>query len=226
MTNPSPPYGSGPGVITPDGCSVEFYARITAMGEPAIVHSAIRPGDRILELGCGAGRVTHPLVALGHPVVAVDESPEMLAHVRGAETVCARIEDLALGRRFDAVLLASHLIHADPPDRTAFLAACARHVADDGCVIIEQHPPRWFSAVADAESTRDGIIFRLREVSRPAPNLVSATVEYVDGDQRWTQTFTATRLEENELTDVLADAGLRLEEYLTGDHGWLRAVPG
>jgi len=213
-------------VITPDGCSVEFYARITAMGEPAIVHDAIRPGAGILELGCGAGRVTHPLVALGHPVVAVDESPEMLAYVRGAETVCARIEDLALGRRFDAVLLASHLIHADPPHRTAFLAACVRHVADDGCVLIQQHPPQWFSAVADAESTRDGIIFRLRDVSRPAPNLVSATVEYVADDQRWTQTFTATRLEENELTDVLADAGLRLDQYLTEDHGWLRAVPG
>ncbi len=211
-------------MITPDGCSVEFYARITARDEPVIVHDAIRGGARILELGCGAGRVTHPLIALGHPVVAVDESPEMLAYIRGAETVCARIEDLALGRRFDAVLLASHLIHADPPHRTAFLAACARHVADDGCVIVEQHPPQWFSAVADAESTRDGIIFRLRDVSRPAPNLVSATVEYVDGDQRWTQKFTATRLEENELTDVLADAGLRLEEYLTGDHRWFRAV--
>lgn len=213
-------------MITPDGCSVEFYARITAMGEPAIVHDAIRPGARILELGCGAGRVTHPLIALGHPVVAVDESPEMLAHVRGAETVCARIEDLVLGRRFDAVLLGSHLINADPPHRTAFLAACARHVADDGCVIIEQHPPQWFSAAADAENVRNGIIFRLRDVSRPAPNLVSATVEYVDGDQRWTQTFTATRLEENELANVLADAGLRRAEYLTDDHGWLRAVPG
>jgi len=62
-------------------------------------------------VGCGTGRITHPLVALGHPVVAVDESPEMLAHVRDAEKVCARIEHLALGRRFDVVLLASHLIN-------------------------------------------------------------------------------------------------------------------
>ena len=84
MTNPSQPYGSGPGVITPDGCAVEFYARMTARGEPAIVHAATGPGASILELGCGAGRVTHPLVALGHPVVAVDESPDMLAYVRGA----------------------------------------------------------------------------------------------------------------------------------------------
>jgi SAM-dependent methyltransferase len=212
-------------VITPDGCAVEFYARLTAMGEPAVVHDALRPGASILELGSGTGRITHPLVALGHPVVAVDESPEMLAHVRDAETVCSRIEDLALGRRFDAVLLASHLINADPGTRAAFLAACRRHVADDGCVIIQQHPPQWFSAAADAQSTRDGIIFRMRDVSRPAPNLVAATVEYVDGDQRWTQTFTATRLDDTELAAVLADAGLRLDRYLTDDHGWLRVVP-
>ena len=212
-------------MITPDGCAVEFYARMTAMGEPGIVHDAVRPGASILELGSGTGRITHPLVALGHPVVAVDESPDMLAYVRGAETVCSRIEDLTLGRCFDAVLLASHLINADTATRTAFLAACRRHVADDGYVIIEQHPPEWFSAVADGQSTRDGIIFRMRDVSRPAPNLITATVEYVDGPQRWTQTFTATRLDETELATVLADAGLRLDRYLTDDRSWLRVVP-
>src|SRR5208282_5196498 len=92
MTDPSPPPGTGPGVITPDGCAVDFYARMTALGEPEIVHEAAGPGASVLELGCGTGRITHPLVALGHPVVAVDESPEMLAQVRDAETVCARIE--------------------------------------------------------------------------------------------------------------------------------------
>jgi SAM-dependent methyltransferase len=217
--------GTGPGVITPDGCAVEFYARMTAMDEPAIVHDALRPGASILELGSGTGRITHSLVALGHPVVAVDESPEMLTYVRDAETVCSRIEDLTLGRRFDAVLLASHLINADPATRTTFLAACRRHVAGDGCVIIQQHPPEWFSAAVGGQSTRDGIIFRMRDVSRPAPNLVTATMEYVDGHQRWTQTFTATRLDETELAAALADAGLRLDRYLTGDRAWLRVVP-
>ena len=75
MTDRQNPPGTGPGVITPDGCAVDFYARMTAMGEPEIVHDAIPAGASILELGCGAGRVTHPLVALGHPVTAVDESP-------------------------------------------------------------------------------------------------------------------------------------------------------
>jgi 2-polyprenyl-3-methyl-5-hydroxy-6-metoxy-1,4-benzoquinol methylase len=213
-------------VITPDGCAVEFYARLSAMGEPAIVHEAVGPGASILELGCGTGRITHPLVALGHPVVAVDESAQMLAHVHGAETVCARIEELSLGRRFDAVLLASHLINvADEPARSAFLAVCREHVADHGCVVIQQSAPEWFSTATESERTQDGIIFRMRDVSRPAPDLLTATMEYVIGDQRWTQTFTSKKLNHAELVDAFGAAGLRLDRYLTDDRAWLRAMP-
>jgi SAM-dependent methyltransferase len=219
------PVGSGPGVITPDGCAVDFYALMPDFGEPGIVHEATGAGASVLELGCGAGRVTHPLVALGHPVVAVDESPEMLAHVRDAETVCARIQDLDLGRRFSVVLLASHLVNADDETRRNFLDACRRHVADDGCVIVQQHSPEWFATAKDSEVTRNGVIFRMRDVSRPAPDLVSATVEYVSGDRCWTQTFTTKRLDDAGLAAALGDAGLRLDRYLTEDRSWFRAVP-
>jgi 2-polyprenyl-3-methyl-5-hydroxy-6-metoxy-1,4-benzoquinol methylase len=196
------------------------------MGEPEIVHDAIGPGASVLELGCGAGRITRPLAALGHPVVAVDESAEMLARVQGAETVCARIEELSLGRRFDAVLLASHLINADDvPTRAAFLAACRRHVAEDGCAIIQQAGPEWFRTATESERMQDGIIFRFRDVSRPAPNLLSATMEYVIGDQHWTHTFTSRSLDHAELASVLAGSGLRLDRYLTDDRSWFRAVP-
>jgi SAM-dependent methyltransferase len=225
MSSLGQPVGSGPGVITPDGCAVDFYALMPDFGEPGIVHEAAGTGASILELGCGAGRVTHPLVALGHPVVAVDESPEMLAHVRGAETVCARIQDLDLGRRFGVVLLASHLVNADDETRRNFLDACRRHVADDGCVIVQQHSPEWFATAKDSEVTRDGVIFRMRDVSRPAADLVSATVEYVSGDRCWTQTFTTKRLDDAGLAAALGDAGLRLDRYLTGDRSWFRAVP-
>jgi SAM-dependent methyltransferase len=225
MADPARPAGTGPGVITPDGCAVDFYARMTEMGEPALVHAAIAPGASILELGCGTGRVTHPLISLGHPVVAVDESPEMLAHVRGAETVCARIEDLDLHRTFGAVLLASHLVNSGAPARTAFLDACRRHVGDDGSVVVQMHPPQWFETAAAAESERDGIVFRMRDVSRPGPGLVSATVEYADGDRVWTQTFTAHRLDDAGLSRALGAAGLRLDRYLTGDHSWFLARP-
>jgi SAM-dependent methyltransferase len=173
-----PANGTGPGTITPDGCAVELYALLEATGEPAIVHAAVPAGASILELGAGAGRVTRPLVALGHPVVAVDESAEMLARVRGAETVRARIQELDLGRRFDAVLLASFLVNTDD-----------------------------------------------RDLRRPGPGLLAATVEYQVGDRVWTQWFTAERLDDEALAAALGEAGLLVDAYLTGDGSWVRAVP-
>src|SRR5438552_59997 len=48
MTESSRPSGTGPGVITPDGCAVDFYTRMAAGGEPEIVHGAIPSGSSIL----------------------------------------------------------------------------------------------------------------------------------------------------------------------------------
>jgi hypothetical protein len=41
----------------------------------------------------------------------------------------------------------------------------------------------------------------------------------------WAQSFTARRLDDAELADVLADVGLAVDAYLTGDGSWVRAVP-
>lgn len=225
--------GCGPGAITPDGCAVDFYAMVPARAEPAIIDASAPPNASILELGCGAGRVTHPLIALGHSVVAVDESPEMLAHVRGARTVLARIDGLDLGVRFDAVVLASHLVNVPDDDLlAAFLETCARHVRATGCVVIQRHPVTWFDTLAPSRRSRpagDGgepITFVLDGISRPAPDLVAATAEYLVGDRHWTQTFVARRLDDARLRAVLAAVGLRLDDgYLTDDGGWVRAWP-
>jgi hypothetical protein len=50
-------------------------------------------------------------------------------------------------------------------------------------------------------------------------------MEYVDGDRVWTHAFTARRLDDAALAEALGGSGLRLDRYLTGDRGWLRAVP-
>jgi SAM-dependent methyltransferase len=213
-------------VITPDGCSVELYSLLPPMGEPAIVHAAIPARASILELGAGAGRVMHRLLEFGHPVVAVDESAEMLARVRGGETVRARIQELHLGRPFEVVLLASFLFNTpDRELRRRFLAACREHVRDDGCVLVQRHEPRWFDEAAEGERTGDGITFRLRDLARPGPGLLSATVEYQVGERIWTQSFTAERLDDQQLAAALGEVGLAVDAYLTGDGSWVRAVP-
>ena len=118
--------GSGPGPQSLDGCSVELWKLLPAGVEPSLIASAVPPRGSILELGAGVGRITHPLLALGYRVTAVDNSSEMLAEIRGATTVLSDIEDLALGTLFDAVVLASFLIHAPAPGaRTALLEVAA-----------------------------------------------------------------------------------------------------
>jgi hypothetical protein len=70
-----------------------------------------------------------------------------------------------------------------------------------------------------------GITFRLRDLRRPAPGLLAATAEYQAGQRVWTQTFTAERLDDQALAAALAEAGLAVDAYLTGDGSWVRAVP-
>jgi hypothetical protein len=71
-------------------------------------------------------RVTHGLVRLGHPVTAVDESEAMLAHVRGAEVIRGRIEELDLRRRFDTWRhpLVARLLDDDDSTRSCVRSAC------------------------------------------------------------------------------------------------------
>ena len=152
----------------PDGSSIALYARLRPLGEPELIHAAVSPGSEILELGAGAGRITRGLLALGHPVVAVDESAEMLALIEGAETVRASIETLELGRRFPVVVLASNFInHPDPAERHTFLECCARHVSPDGHVLIQGFPRNWEPRTDWSDV--GGVQLRLRRYEQNGP---------------------------------------------------------
>ncbi|NBH05383.1 class I SAM-dependent methyltransferase [Amycolatopsis sp. SID8362] len=209
--------------VTADGCSVEVYLLLPPSGEPEIVHAAIPPRASILELGSGPGRVTHPLLDLGHEVVAVDDSPAMLAHVR-TETVCARIADLDLGRTFDAVLLGSHLINtAQDADRQAMLLAARRHLAPAGRLIVEWHPPEWFDTVASGQGGLIGeVAVELADVVRDG-DLLSATARYSARGKHWRQEFTCRRFA---LEKALTSTDLIFDGWLTGDRAWFAARRG
>ncbi|MBE1580643.1 class I SAM-dependent methyltransferase [Amycolatopsis roodepoortensis] len=213
------------GAFTADGCPVEVYRLLPPGDEPGIVHAAIPEGASILELGSGVGRITHALLELGHPVVAVDDSPEMLAHVR-ADKVCSKIEELRLQRDFDAVLLGSHLVNAaSAVDREAFLSTARAHVAPGGRVLVEWHPPEWFESVRDGQGGTLGRVgVRLDQVVRDG-DLLSAVVRYSASGRSWSQPFTCRRLDAEALNVALTRAGLVFERWRADDRTWFSATP-
>lgn len=217
--------GTGPGAITPDGCAVELYARLPAGGESDIVAAAVPTGADILELGCGVGRVTHPLLERGFTVTAVDESPEMLARVRGARTVCSSIEDLDLGETFDAVMLASFLVHAgDVEVRQALLRTCVRHLAAGGCVLLQREGEDWHTNLPRERVDPSGFTVRIVSADPVGDGVNSVYAEYEFPDATWTQTFLSRPLTEEQFEEALAEAGLKVDKYLTEDRTWVRAV--
>jgi SAM-dependent methyltransferase len=219
--------GTGPGAITPDGCAVELWARLPVGTEPDVIAAAVPPGARILELGCGVGRVTRPLLERGFDVTAVDESAEMLQRVpEGARRVRSAIEDLDLGEKFDAVLLGSFLVHAgDAGVRQRLLATCRRHVGDDGVVLVQREGPDVHHDVPRRRPLPpDGEMHVVSSVA-VAPGVNSVHVEYLYPDATWSQTFLSRPLSRAELGSALAAEGLAADGHLTDDQTWVRAVP-
>ncbi len=73
----------------------------------------IRPGARVLDLACGAGRHMKHLSELGHRVLGVDRSEEALTAASAwGETLQADIENgpwPLQGQQFDAVVVTNYL---------------------------------------------------------------------------------------------------------------------
>ena len=80
-------------------------AFVPALGAPVVELLAPKPGERILDLGCGDGTLTVKLVEAGAIVTGVDASPDMIvaAQARGLDAHVADGQRLDFGPEFDAV---------------------------------------------------------------------------------------------------------------------------
>ncbi|MPZ94133.1 MAG: methyltransferase domain-containing protein [Propionibacteriales bacterium] len=235
----SPNFGTGPGAITADGCAVEVYARLAPAGVPELIHEHTAAGASVLDLGAGVGRIADPLTDMGHRVVAVDDSRDMLARVRSATTVHCSIEHLRLPDRFDVALLVSFLVNTPDADRRrAFLATARHHLAPAGAVLMQWHPPEWFDALAAGGSYsggarylpgrpyahEEGQLAATLEVESITDGVLSAVVTYDLDDQHWTHGWQTRRLTVEDLDTDLQASGLQFDRFLTQDRTWVRAA--
>jgi trans-aconitate methyltransferase len=97
------------GMSNPQSWDPQSYARnarfVSDLGMPVVELLAPRPGERILDLGCGDGALTAKLVAMGCEVVGVDSSAPQIAGARvlGLDAHVMDGHALTFASEFDAV---------------------------------------------------------------------------------------------------------------------------
>lgn len=134
----------------------------------------------VLELACGSGRLTLPLLAAGHEVTGVDTSRSLLAELRerlsapSAQRLARRLTlveadmcALGLPGRFAAALLGTTTIGLVPPAaRPDFFRRVHDHLEPGGVFVLSAHTP----SAADAGGTAQDVVRPL--VTRGAVNFV------------------------------------------------------
>jgi SAM-dependent methyltransferase len=165
---------------------------------------AIAPGDVVIDLGCGLGRLTRVVAARAARVLAIDISPEMLARARELNPQLTNVDWLA-GDGFSlqpvgdgaADALISHVVFHHIPDPQITLG----YVTEMGRVL---RPGGW-AAFQIANVRPEHVLPPARR--RPLAKL-RRRLPRGDRDPAWR----GSSVDLDELRDVANDAGLDVEQ--------------
>ncbi len=143
------------------------------VGEARLVDAMLDRGSRVLDAGCGPGRVGGYLYRAGHVVVGVDVDPVLITAAEqdhpGPTWIVGDLAALDLPARgiaggFDAIVCAGNVMtFLAPSTRQSVLAGFARHLAPAGRVVTGFGADRGYEFphfLADAENA--GLAMELR----------------------------------------------------------------
>lgn len=151
----------------PDPNKIELYRRCGYMKSPntwsELAQKRCKKPSRILDLGCGTGRIAISLSKLGHEVIGVDANPQMLRVAKDLYPnfigIQSRIENLNLGCKFDGVILAALLFsYCGDSVREQIISTVIRHLKIGGWLAIEIFDLSWLEKTETIEFPNQKII--------------------------------------------------------------------
>ncbi|MFP3712550.1 class I SAM-dependent methyltransferase [Puerhibacterium sp. TATVAM-FAB25] len=118
---PDPPGPADPWSTVAEGWARAWGTFARPVWDPLLAAAGVRPGSRVLDVGCGTGELLERLAAGGARPAGVDPAPGMVRLARrrapDADVVCAPFEDLPFADgAFDVVTAVNALQLADPEE--------------------------------------------------------------------------------------------------------------